>query len=152
MKPLGLLFLFLNTACGIIYIVTALIDLDFYWLLFINPVALCFGFLIVGFIVQRKIIFPKYSKSGKSDIQIPEINLQLSCLLFIFNIIMFILIWFPFPGLLLPSFLEQHRASMYMSPALVFYFDFEELGRELANSIGRRSYPMQNRGDALLIS
>ncbi len=138
MKAIGAILVFLNAVCGVIFVILALWDFEFHWLIFPVPVISSL-FLIHGFESERRDITKKHFSSDSISKKVPEIDQKSSLIQFIINllaiiILLVIAIWLP---LVLD---EEIRFSLYITGGfLAFYYNFEEIGKELARSKLRKT-------------
>ncbi len=135
MKAIGAILVFLNAVCGVIFVILALWDFDFHWLIFPVPVISSL-FLIHGFESERRDITVKHFSSGTINKEVPEINQKSSFVFFVINLILLafvvILLLFPLP--------KDIRLFLYLTGGGgVFYYNFEEIGKELARSKLRKT-------------
>ena len=138
MKTIGAILVLLNAVCGILFVIMALWDFEFHWLIFPVPVISSL-FLIHGFESERRDITKKHFSSDSISKKVPEINQKSSLIQFIINLLVIIIllviaIWLP---LVLD---EEIRFSLYITGGFaVFYYNFEEIGKELARSKLRKT-------------
>ena len=135
MKAIGAMLVFLNAVCGVIFVILALWDFDFHWLIFINPVVSSL-ILIHGFESERENITLKHFSPDSINKKVPEIDQKSSFVFFVINLILLALfvIWLPFP------LLEDMRLFLYLiGGGSLFYYNFEEIGKELARSKLRKT-------------
>ena len=135
MKAIGAILVFLNAVCGVIFVILALWDFDFHWLIFPVPVVSSL-FLIHGFESERKNITLKHFSPGSINKEVPEIDQKSSFVYFVINLIFlgFVVILLPFP------LHEDIRLFLYLTGGgSVFYYNFEEIGKELARSKLRKT-------------
>ena len=135
MKAIGAMLVFLNAVCGVIFVILALWDFDFHWLIFINPVVSSL-ILIHGFESERENITLKHFSPDSINKKVPEIDQKSSFVFFVINLILLALfvIWLPFP------LLEDMRLFLYLIGGVsLFYYNFEEIGKELARSKLRKT-------------